>query len=119
MQGYSSSDQYENRFFKFYPLSQFVTVKDECFEWEGIPNYRNIIKTMPFHESCYVFSDYVCDSFTYAIQLYREVNKINECRNETKAKDTSHITIQRYMQMTEQKLLLSVRNVILIYSTKK
>lgn len=73
-----TNEQYDNNFFRFYSLGDFRSVKDELSEWAGVPDYRNIINTMPFHSSCYVFSDYNCHVFTYCIRLYERKSSLNE-----------------------------------------
>lgn len=73
-----TNEEYEHSFFKFYSLNGFRSVKDEMSDWGGVPDYRNIINTMNFHSSCYVFSDYTCHLFTYCIRLYERKSSQNE-----------------------------------------
>ena len=73
-----TSDKYEDRFFRFYSLTEFKSVKDELGKWESAPDYRNIVNTLENHENCFVFSDYQCNLFTYAIRLSNSQTEVNE-----------------------------------------
>lgn len=73
-----TNEEYDPNFFKFYSLSGFRSVKDELSDWGGVPDYRNIVNTMIFHSSCYVFSDYTSHLFTYCIRLYEGKSLHNE-----------------------------------------
>lgn len=73
-----SSDQYDDKFFKFYSLFQFVSIKNELSNWTGVPDYTNIVNSMKFHENCFVFSDYFFHSSAYAIRLYNKKSNVNE-----------------------------------------
>lgn len=73
-----TNEEYDLNFFKFYSLTGFRNVKDELSEWGGVPDYRNIVNTMAFHSSCYVFSDYTCHLLTYCIRLYEGSSSRNE-----------------------------------------
>src|SRR5690349_18539545 len=55
-----TSNEYDDKFFKFYSFTEFKSVKDELGEWEGAPDYRNIVNTLKNHADCFAFSDYNC-----------------------------------------------------------
>lgn len=74
----NGTSDYDDRFFKFYSFIEFKSVKDELGEWEGAPDYRNIVNTLRNHGECFVFSDYNCHLFTYAIRLKNDQSSINE-----------------------------------------
>ena len=73
-----SSVQYDDKLFKFYSLLQFVSIENELASWAGIPDYTNIVRSMEFHENCFVFSDYFFRSSAYAIRLYEKKSNVNE-----------------------------------------
>jgi hypothetical protein len=73
-----SSDGYDGELFKFYSLSQFITVEDELGEWGGIPDYRNIVTLLSDHADCFVFADYSFHLLSYAIRLYPHPSDVNE-----------------------------------------
>lgn len=73
-----TSDGYDGRLFKFYPLSQFKTIKNELGAWGGVPDYRNLVKRLNDHEHCYVFADYSFHLLSYAVRLYPYSSTINE-----------------------------------------
>ena len=61
--------------FFFYGIDQFKSVKDEVGDWG---DYRDIVNTLPTHQECFVFSDYFCHLWTYAIRLYDGASEKNE-----------------------------------------
>lgn len=69
---------YNDRFFCFYSLDEFESLKEKFKEWSGTPNYKNIVNTLEKNENCYVFADYQCHLFTYAIRLYNIDSNKNE-----------------------------------------
>ncbi|MDQ0108378.1 hypothetical protein J2T02_003511 [Chitinophaga terrae (ex Kim and Jung 2007)] len=68
----------DQKLFRFYALSEFRTVREELGDWEGGPDYRNIVTKLDGHEDCYVFADYCFHLSTYAIRLYDQPSGNNE-----------------------------------------
>lgn len=73
-----SNEEYTDRFFKFYSLSNFKSINDDLKNWNGVPNYSNIINTLDDYKSYYVFADYSFCMFSYAIKLYADVSISNQ-----------------------------------------
>jgi hypothetical protein len=38
-------------------------------QWDGVPDYSNIVNTLDQYENCFVFADYISHLFSYAIRL--------------------------------------------------
>ncbi|PAW94321.1 hypothetical protein CKK33_12815 [Mucilaginibacter sp. MD40] len=68
---------YGDFLFTFYGIDEFKSVKDEVGDYGGIPNYRKIVKTLPDHEHCFVFAEYMIHSGIYAIKLFEKPTTIN------------------------------------------
>jgi len=73
-----SNDEYDNRFYRFYPFSNFKSINDNLKNWNGTPDYSNIVNTLPDFESYFVFADYSICIFSYAIKLYPDFSLINQ-----------------------------------------
>jgi hypothetical protein len=73
-----TSDEYNDRFFCFYSLREFKTLKEKFEGWNGTPKYQDIIHTLKEHSDCYVFADYEFHLFVYAIRLYETETSNNE-----------------------------------------
>jgi hypothetical protein len=73
-----SNNEYDNKFFKFYSLSNFKSINDDLKNWNGLPDYSNIINTLNDYKYYFVFADFSFTMFSYAIRLYSE----NACKNE-------------------------------------
>ena len=71
-------DQWDHYNTEFFSLAQFKTVQDEVGNFGGIPDYRDIVKTLPEHINCYVFADHFTLSAVYAIRLYPYISDVNE-----------------------------------------
>ena len=103
--------EYDDNFFQFYSLLQFKKISDEFKDWEnGIQNYRNLEKTLPYFDNYYVFANYFNFLFTYAIRLYPHNDKTNEilvlCGDEYKKIANSFSEfIDLYLNDSEQLLL--------------
>lgn len=65
-------------FMEFYTFNGFLTVKEAVGDFGGVPDYRKIVETMPFHANCFVFADYSINVITYAIRLHDVHAQINE-----------------------------------------
>jgi len=72
------NEEYDDRFFKFYSLSNFKSINDDLKNWNGVPDYSNIINTLEDYKSYYVFADYSFCMFSYAIRLYADVSVVNQ-----------------------------------------
>ena len=73
-----TNEEYDNRFFQFYSISQFQSIKEELKNWEGIPDYSNIVNTLSDYKTYFVFADFSFHMFSYAIKLYSENSTKNE-----------------------------------------
>lgn len=72
-----SNNEYDDRFFRFYSLSNFKSINDELKYWNGIPDYSNIVNTLTEYKSFYVFADFSFCMFSYAIKLYPDTKDNN------------------------------------------
>lgn len=71
-------DDYNIDMFAFYKFDEFMTVKENVGDFGGVPDYRNIINTLPVHQSCFVFANYFTTLAVFAIQLYNDKSEFNE-----------------------------------------
>ncbi|HVW95796.1 MAG TPA: methylmalonyl-CoA epimerase [Mucilaginibacter sp.] len=69
---------YDQNMFVFYKFDEFKSVKEDIGDFGGIPDYREIIHTLPQHENCFVFIDHMITSSVYAIRLYKHKCDVNE-----------------------------------------
>ena len=69
---------YDQDMFQFYKFDEFKSVKDELGDYRGIPDYTNIVNTLPMHENCFVFVNYFTTITVYAIRLYDVSSAVNE-----------------------------------------
>jgi hypothetical protein len=69
---------YDQKFFQFYSLDQFKQIHIEYENWEGVPNYRDIVNTLKEYENYFVFADYQIHLFSYVIRLYPDKSINNE-----------------------------------------
>jgi hypothetical protein len=81
-------DEYNGDLFNFYSIENIKPLKDLFFEGNGIPKFSDITKTVPNHESCFIFADYMFCMFSYGICLYQVNTDKNEvyviCGNQYK-----------------------------------
>lgn len=73
-----SNEEYDSRFFKFYSFSNFKSINDDLKNWNGVPDYSNIVNTLTDFEYYFVFADYSFNMFSYAIKLYPDYSLINQ-----------------------------------------
>lgn len=73
-----TNEEYDDRFFKFYSLSNFKSINDDLKNWNGVPDYSNIVNTLVEYKSYYVFADFSFCMFSYAIKLYTDLSIKNE-----------------------------------------
>jgi methylmalonyl-CoA/ethylmalonyl-CoA epimerase len=71
-------EAYDDDMFEFYKFDEFKSVKDELGNYSGIPDYTNIVNTLPMHENCFVFVNYFITITVYAIRLYNVSAAVNE-----------------------------------------
>lgn len=83
-----TNDLYDESFFKFYSLKYFERIDKKFHDWEGIPNYKDILNSFPDYKKFFVFADYQLHLFSYAIHLNENTSSINQiyviCGNEFK-----------------------------------
>jgi hypothetical protein len=73
-----SSEEYDNQLFRFSSLSNFKSIDDDLKNWNGVPDYSNIVNTLPDYKSFYVIGDYSFSMFAYAIKLLPIASSDNE-----------------------------------------
>jgi cell wall assembly regulator SMI1 len=73
-----TANEYDEQWFCFYALKEFYSLDKKFADWQGVPNYRDILKSLDGHENCFVFADYQCHLFSYAIRLYQKKSAKNE-----------------------------------------
>jgi methylmalonyl-CoA/ethylmalonyl-CoA epimerase len=71
-------DNYNQDMFTFYKFDEFKSVKEEVGDYGGVPNYKNIVNTLPEHENCFVFAEYSIYVHVYAIRLCKNKSTHNE-----------------------------------------
>ena len=64
---------YDKNLFRFYSFKEFLPIKNGLANWQGTPNYKNIVKSLPDHEKYFVFSDYSFHFSAFAIKLNKEI----------------------------------------------
>lgn len=64
-------------FYEFYSIDRVSKVKEEFKNWNGVPNYQDILEISNINE-LYVFANYSCNLFAYAIELHSEFSNKNE-----------------------------------------
>jgi hypothetical protein len=62
----------------FYDLTNFKTVKEEVGDFNGIPDYTQIVNSLPNHKRCFVFAEFMIHSSIWAIRLSPHVVEMNE-----------------------------------------
>lgn len=72
------SDQSDLKLFEFYPFYKFVPILEKYKNWEGIPYYKDIEHNIEHPHQCFVFADYMMNTFSYSIRLHKSDVKINE-----------------------------------------
>ena len=50
----------------------------EYGDWIGIPNYSELLTTLEFCDQLYVFANYQCHLFSYAIHLHPSASQQND-----------------------------------------
>jgi hypothetical protein len=64
-----TNQTHDNNYFDFYSLDNFKSVKSLYHDYTRIPNYSQLINTLPNSENYYVFADFQMCLFSYAIYL--------------------------------------------------
>ncbi len=60
---------YDENFFQFYSLAEFMNIKKAYLDWTGIPAYQNIVFTLKDFEQYYPIANNMCHLYCYAIKL--------------------------------------------------
>jgi len=63
--------------FEFYSINRIRTVKDEFWDWKGIPNYQKLLKVKEIAD-LYVFANVNFNLFVYAIKLNKTLIEKND-----------------------------------------
>ncbi|MBD2768747.1 SMI1/KNR4 family protein [Hymenobacter sp. BT664] len=71
-----SRGEYDDNFFRFYPLDNFLNVRFKFEDWIGMPYYKDLNQTLFPIEECFVFADYLFHSLTLAIHLYKDKESV-------------------------------------------
>lgn len=83
-----TNNEYDKKLFRFYSFNEFQKLSEKFNDWEGIPDYKDIINTLTEHNECYIFADYCFHLFSYAIHLHNKNAEQNKvfilCGNEYK-----------------------------------
>ena len=74
MNGMQDGDWDENCF-TFLPLDEVKAVTQEIAKFGGIPDYREIVRTLPDSENWYVIVNYLISSAVCAIRMARDDNE--------------------------------------------
>jgi hypothetical protein len=69
---------YNEDLYCFYNFKQFTSIETALKDWNGIPDYSNLVNTFENSKDCFVLADYMFHTFVYAIRLYKEVTDKNE-----------------------------------------
>ena len=64
-----TNGSYDSLFFEFYSVDRIKRIDDEYKDWEGIPDFNNIINTLQNFKHYYVFANYSFHLFAYCINL--------------------------------------------------
>jgi hypothetical protein len=69
-----TNDEYDSDFFRFTSFDEFSPIDEVYKEWNGIPNFQNIVNTLNDYNNFYVIADYQNHLFSYAIKLTSNVD---------------------------------------------
>jgi hypothetical protein len=71
-------ESFTDAFFEFYSLARCKKAVEAYGDWKGIPDYSNLVNTLPDHHRYYCFANYNINMFVYAIQLHQHPGSKNE-----------------------------------------
>ncbi len=74
----SQIDSYNVDMFTFFKFDEFKSVEEEVGDYGGVPDYTNIVNTLPSYENCFVFAEYSIYVMVFAIRLYVSSSTHNE-----------------------------------------
>src|SRR5688572_28953418 len=70
--------EYTDDLYEFNSLNKLQNIIHAFKGWKGIPDYRGILSLLPDEERIFVFGNYQCNLFAYAIKLHRDPSSSNE-----------------------------------------
>ena len=70
--------QYNEKMYRFFSLKDFKGIDEELRNFDGSPDYSNIINTLVAYKDCFVFADYMFHMFSYAIRLSKYESETND-----------------------------------------
>jgi hypothetical protein len=59
----------DEELFAFSSLKDFHSIQSDLQNFKGVPDYSNIVNTLPDYRNYYVFADYMFHLYSYAIRL--------------------------------------------------
>ncbi|MDB5257337.1 MAG: hypothetical protein JWM14_2032 [Chitinophagaceae bacterium] len=68
-----TNEEYDNRLFQFYSLTQFKSIDEGLKNWTGLPDYSGIVNVLKGSDRYFVFADYAFHMFSYAIHLSKDI----------------------------------------------
>lgn len=74
----SSEKQYNKEMYRFLSVNEFRRIDEVLGDFKGIPDYSNIVNTLPEYKECFVFADYMFYMFAYAIRLSEKESEAND-----------------------------------------
>lgn len=72
-----TGENYDGNFFQFNSLDNFKSLDIVFEDWEGIPNYKEIVNRMMNYNNNYIFANHNCYLFSYSIELSNLTSKEN------------------------------------------
>lgn len=65
-----TNDEYDAHFFRFLGINSLNNLEEMYADWEGEPNYQELLKFFPETDKYFVFADYQMQVFSYCIGLH-------------------------------------------------
>jgi hypothetical protein len=73
-----TDSKYDENFFQFYSLENFKAIEDRYLDWEGIPDFKAVLKVLPDYQNVFVIADYSIHVISYSIRLFPAQSSEND-----------------------------------------
>jgi len=74
----SFGKQYNEEMYRFLSANEFRRIDEALSDFRGVPDYSNIVNTLPEYKECFLFADYMFCMFAYAIRLSEKGSEAND-----------------------------------------
>lgn len=62
-------NEYDDNFFRFFSLEHFKSIEEYFADWNGIPAYKDLFKSLANYNDYYIIADYQCYFTVYLVLL--------------------------------------------------